>query len=555
VVNQGSGQVEDPEVGLNQFLGHERVRAFPIEAPRSKLRGMRSLLRFRNLVGTICFMCGKMGRYLTPMLCVLALLFSGCATPGPHKTSFVAGRPRQCQVFLQSLDEKVEAAGVRDSSSFPVPGFPYLRSNRFLSALKNMLDNDAKREYWLQQMRKLDLEAREKELRNLPDEVVLTLDSTEEENTARERLFTHLQSCSQTLLDHDKSHADFYQTLFPLVDVPDEYSFLMRLAGLYPLASIPVTLATAKVRKEFRSWFNTNVEDLPIEGRLITLGPVAQLSLDEREIEKTIETSTSNSLEIPTLDEAQASKLAGHFSPIFIQDVAAPYDRFGRVEWRNDRLEIETAEPTVYWYVSHAFLQGKPILQLNYVVWYPERGGNQAPRIERGHLDGLTVRVSLDNRGKPFMVDVMNNCGCYHLFSPASEKVSRAVARRFRLDPFVPQWLPNILPGERFGVRVNSGWHQVQRLLAATSSPEAVPYELVPYDLLEVLPREHGGTESMFDATGIAKGSERIEPFIFFPMGIPSVGSMRQRGNHAISLTGRVHFDDSRLFDDNFVFK
>lgn len=496
-----------------------------------------------------------MGRYLTLTLCILALVSSGCATRGPYKTRFIVGRPQQCQAFLEALDEKVQAAGVRDSSSFPVPGFPYLRSNRFLSALKDTLDNDAKREYWLQQMRKLDLEAREKELRNLPDEVVLKLDSTGKGNPARERLYSHLRSCSETLLDHDKSHADFYETLYSFVDVPDEYSFLMRVAGLYPLASIPVTMATAKVREGFRSWFNANVEDLPIEGRLITVGPAAQCSLHEGEIEETIEKSKQNSLGIPTLDQTQASKLAGHFAPIFVQDVAAPYDRFGRVVWRNDRIDIETGDPTVYWYISHAFLAEEPVLQLNYVIWYPERGGKQSPWIERGHLDGLTVRVSLNSRGKPFMVDVMNNCGCYHLFSPANDRVSRVVARRFRLDPFVPQWLPSILPGDRFGIRVNSGWHQVQRLLAVTSSPQAVPYELVPYDLLEALPRQNRGTESMFDAKGIAKGSDRIEPLFFFSMGIPSVGSMRQRGNHAISLTGRVHFDDSHLFDRNFVFK
>jgi len=38
-------------------------------------------------------------------------------------------------------------------------------------------------------------------------------------------------------------------------------------------------------------------------------------------------------------------------------------------------------------------------------------------------------------------------------------------------------------------------------------------------------------------------------------MGIPSVGSMRQRGNHPIALRGRVHFDDPYLFEQNFVFK
>jgi hypothetical protein len=59
----------------------------------------------------------------------------------------------------------------------------------------------------------------------------------------------------------------------------------------------------------------------------------------------------------------------------------------------------------------------------------------------------------------------------------------------------------------------------------------------------------------MFDAKGIAVSTERIEPLIFFSMGIPSIGSMRQRGHHAIELTGRDHFDDPLLFEKNFVLK
>jgi hypothetical protein len=38
-------------------------------------------------------------------------------------------------------------------------------------------------------------------------------------------------------------------------------------------------------------------------------------------------------------------------------------------------------------------------------------------------------------------------------------------------------------------------------------------------------------------------------------MGVPQVGSMRQRGHHAIKFVGRAHFDDPHLFDEHFEFK
>jgi hypothetical protein len=238
-----------------------------------------------------------------------------------------------------------------------------------------------------------------------------------------------------------------------------------------------------------------------------------------------------------------------------IQDVAAPYDQLGEVVWKDDRIEVNPEKPTVYYYLSHAFLKGEPILQINYVIWYSERAGERPPWIELGHLDGLTIRVSLDHQGKSFMTDVVMDCGCYHLFAPQKERVDRLLPRPLMFDAFMPQWLPTLSPGERLGIRVSSGWHQVQRLMAVRETLDPIFYQLLSYDVLEALPHEGGRTENIFDAGGIAKGSERPERFLLFSMGIPSVGSMRQRGHHAIELIGRVHFDDPLLFDQNFVFK
>jgi hypothetical protein len=175
--------------------------------------------------------------------------------------------------------------------------------------------------------------------------------------------------------------------------------------------------------------------------------------------------------------------------------------------------------------------------------------------MERGHLDGTTVRITLDPYGGVVMVDVMNNCGCYHLFVPRQERVRIPVASRWNAAPFVPQWLPQPFPEQRLALRVNSGWHQVQRLLTVNVPADAVRYALVPYEVLERLPHSDGRTESIFNDRGIAKGSQRIEAFLLFSMGIPEIGSMRQRGHHAIELVGREHFDDPYLLERNFLFK
>ncbi|RPJ06476.1 MAG: hypothetical protein EHM36_06915 [Deltaproteobacteria bacterium] len=483
------------------------------------------------------------------------LFLTACAPLWVSRIPASFERPQRCQQFFDRLDEAVEDAGVRDASSFSVPGFPYLRTDRFLAAFVKDIRDEEKKKQWVHLMQELDLNSREKEVRNLPDEKVLSLMAKEGGALDRDRLIRQTRSCSSELLVNDQRRPEFYETLYPLVHVPDEYSFLMRTAGFYPLVSLPVAVVTKNAQRKIRSWYEASLDTLPVDGQLTHFGPLNRSVLSEDEIQRMIEESRGNPAGIPLLDPGKQEKLVLAFAPVFIQDVSAPYDRIGRMAWRGNRPEVVPEEPAVYYYISYALLKGEPILQINYVLWYPERAGERSPRIERGQIDGLTVRISLDGQGKPFVVDIINNCGCYHLFAPDKERIDGLVSRAFQLDPFVPQSLPAISSGQSLGVRINSGWHQVQRIIAVEDAPSSLSYQLLPYDSLEVLPHEDGRTESVFDGKGIVKDTRRVERFVLFSMGIPSVGSMRQRGHHAIELIGRVHFDDPYLFEKSFVWR
>jgi hypothetical protein len=454
------------------------------------------------------------------------------------------------------LEKKVREAGVRDASNHPVAGFLYLRTSRFLSGLGKHLQDTREQEEWVRYMQELDLGSRKKEIRNLPDEMILSMGWKRAGHPDREGLFQHVQYCSQTLLDHDRTQSEFYENLYPRAEVADEYSFLRRVIGLYPLFVIPVLIGTKNARGEFASWYGVALDELPIGGNLVTFTPSEGVFLPEGDVQALIERSRANPLRVPLLRGEDERRVVAHFAPIIIQDISAPYDQFGRVVWQGHRLGIDGDHPSVYYYVSHALHGREPILQINYVIWYAARAGEKSPWIERGHFDGLTARVSLDSQGRPLMVDVMNNCGCYHFFVPKRERLERDSSKFLGLSPFVPQWLPEIPRGKRLAIRVNSGWHQVERLLSFEVPPNSVPYELLPYELLEMLPREDGGTESMFTAEGIVKGSARKrEEVLLFSMGVPSIGSLRQRGHNPIALVGRAHFDDPFLFEKNFVFR
>jgi hypothetical protein len=436
-----------------------------------------------------------------------------------------------------------------------VPGFPYLRADRFLVSLKNRLKNDAQKDQWVRLMQQLDLSARKTEIQTLPDNEVKKLAAAFGLLPDRSILQSKAISYSDKMLAHDRLRHDFYEVLLVTVQDSDEYSTLMRIFGLYPIAVIPVAIVTHSVFDEIAEWHQLPPGALQAQGTLTAFGPAETLEFSGETVREILTRSRQNPLAIPLPSVSDRKTLSAIFAPVIIQDLAAEYDRPGAMFWGDKQLEIDPDNPKAYYYFTHAYFKNEPVLQINYVVWYSARSGPNSPLIERGPIDGLTFRVSLENSGRPFVVDIMNNCGCYHFFVPRKEKVQRIRSSPLAIDAFVPTWLPQDFPAKRLTIRVVSGWHQVANIDARTISLDFMPYQLEPYERLEMLPKDDTRHESMFTARGIGKHPKRIESDIFIPMGVPQVGKMRQRGHHAIKFVGRAHFDDPHLFDKHFQFK
>ena len=492
---------------------------------------------------------------LLPIILLSIAAAQGCASWGTQQFVTQSQRPAQDERFFIELDAAVDRNGVRNAAYFQVPGFPYLRANRFLVALKDRLHTDDQKQQWVRWMQQLDIQARATEIRNLPQaeiaELIVGFSEMPDRNVLQERMIFY----SNNLLAHDQLQPNFYETLQAAVQNSSEYSTVMQVFGLYPITVIPVAIVTEMVFDEMTAWHQLPPDQLPTIGTLTAYAPARAMSYSPKEIQQILIRSRQNPLGIPLPSSDDQQTLLNVFAPIIIQDVAADYDKIGSVAWGQKQLEIKSDNAVAYYFFSHALFKGEPILQINYVVWFAARNGPNSPVIERGPIDGLTFRISLSPDGSPFMVDVMNNCGCYHFYVPRKEMIKEIRPVPMAIDAFVPTWLPDSYPRERLVVRLKSGWHQVEYI--GTDSISAVPtyYNLVAYHQLETLSRDGHASESMFSSTGIGKNSERIEPLIFFPMGIPDIGSMRQRGNHAVKFVGRAHFDDPYLFDDHFEFR
>ena len=370
----------------------------------------------------------------------------------------------------------------------------------------------------------------------------------------RELLLNRLFSYSTEWVEPDKTQNDFYTRIVHRTPSPSEYCPLMRIVGLYPVFAVPTLWGTNQTYNIFRQWHRTPLEKLEVYGQLTVYAFPVDKRASRSAVNSMFASSRRNAFGFPELTPAETGQLASAFAPAFQQDVTENYDKIGTIVWQDNLVRVDSNKPAVYYYLSQAFIKGEPVLQMNYAVWYSARSGSHAPWLERGPLDGFTTRITFDDAGDPIMLDVANNCGCYHFFVPRKEKVLR-VKSNFLLNPLVAAWLPQDFPQKHLALRINAGWHQVQHIDAGEVSSGAISYQLLPYEILESLPHSDGRTESVFNANGIMKDSKRIEPWFFFPSGIPHVGYMRQREHHPIKLVGQAYFEDPEILDRNFEFR
>ena len=489
------------------------------------------------------------------LLLAFTILLESCAGLNRQGPPADQGRPFHDELFFKELDRAVTADGVQERSSFPVDKFPYLRTNRFLAAMKDRVERESEAAFWVEEMLRLGLKARRKEINNLREKSLHNLAESLGEKPDRDNLAKRMMKSAEELVSHDRQQPGFYRRVKKAITIPDEYSSTMRILGLYPLVAMPVTIAAQNANRKFIKWHQELKENLPVEGELLIFKPQNNHDVSIEDVTHIFESARRSPFGLPILSERDIQTLAHIFAPVIVQDIVADYDRFGEVEWRNNQVTVDPFQATIYYYLTRSFVNQRPILQLNYAFWYSERSGDKSPAIEKGPLDGVTIRVNLNHHGEVVMVDVMNSCGCYHFYAPRKGLVKVKNPSSQSLYPFTLTWLPDNYPEDQLILRVNSGWHQIENLYAEKIPTGSANYRLTSYDILESLPHSNGRNESVFDSKGIMKNSWRIEPYILFSMGIPRIGYMRQRSHHAIHIVGRTHFTDPDILDRYFDFR
>lgn len=496
---------------------------------------------------------GAIGAWLVPLL-LLGGLLCGCATvetvPASNRR---ADEARVCEHYFAALDRETAASGVSDAQAAPVAGYPFLRADRFLASFPPGTLSASEFSDWLDRLQALDQDGRRVEIGNLP-------------RASRTRLAgafgiagddplslaSRAETCSGVLRHRVVDSVDLRYELWSRVVVPDDYVDWQRVVGLYPLTQIPFALGVRAWQRDTAREFATPLGKLPVQGGLVRYIPHRASTLGPAATAERLEQWSRNPLHIPQPPSEALREILLAYAPVFVVDTTSDDDRIGAVTLDSARgSRVATGEPMVYAYPSRTRWHGAVLLQLNYVFWFPARPSDGPFDILSGHLDGLLWRLTFAPDGTVLVADAIHNCGCYHLFFPSVALRPMAFGASEEERPFVPQPLPELAAGDRYALRIASRTHYIQRVLAVADA-SGTEYTLTDYDTLRALAAPGDTRRSLFGPDGIVPGTERGERFLFWPMGVPDPGAMRQRGHHATAFVGRRHFDDPWLIERSF---
>ncbi|OZG73197.1 hypothetical protein BTA51_11985 [Hahella sp. CCB-MM4] len=455
---------------------------------------------------------------------------AGCTSQGYQDPELVAST--ECSTMWSEFQQRVIAAGVFEAQDWPLPKYPFLRVDRNASYASRQGLSSQQQYRWLLKAYERGRFARVIENGKLDQPMEL------------EPLETCLRHALPTLIDNQ----DFwdYVRQHPR---PDAYSTARRRAGLFPLFQPIISWRVDVLNEELSKVFQHYQKDDSAVWQRYVHG---QRPDWEQIVDIFDESQHQDELGFPIFSVPESDLLLAYYSPIIEQENGHPQDRIGAPYLSDGHWKVDE-QPNLYTLVTATRWEGEWVPQLVYVWWYAGRPKRHPFDILGGELDGLMWRVTLNWKGEALFYDSVHPCGCYNKWFPAQEDI------HFEGSPKSEEALavfPVQSPGPDYRpvVRLNSRQHYVVGL-EFEKGPQIKPgqgYQLIPYDNLRLEP---AGEDYLFGPDGLVPGTERLERWFIWNMGVVAAGSMRQWGNHATAFASRRHFDDPELFEHYFVWQ
>jgi hypothetical protein len=399
---------------------------------------------------------------------LLLFLLAACAgAPSLDEARLASASPDivSCAQWFQALDAEVALAQVRDLTYLPVPGFPYLRADRFLAdsravAAARPAAFDALAERLLEH----DLEARRYEIDNLPAAVVEKWSGMRLDDS-RAAAFRRSVQCGRLL-----RHAE--------LSAPRMRSALLERLALPPSASHAFACAAGSPRSGAVVRFSPPIGALSraaVAGWLLRaeLDPLGQAIIPARELDA----------------------LAAAYAPGLEVVIASDADRFGALRWRRGatRPEVDATEPAVYVRPTYARYHDRVLLQIVYTLLFPDRR--------------MTVRVTLGPDGEPLVYEASGADGCYAVALGPHAQLRDAFAAASRLPP--------LQEDERPLIALAGGASEVAIRGVVPASESLARYALREYDELRSGPALEGRNRAAVGRPALDDADRMQARFVF----------------------------------------
>jgi len=472
---------------------------------------------------------------------VLSLVLTACqGTSNRANTNSISQLlVPNCSAEIQAFRSQVDQAGLTNASTPALPFFPLLHSNRFLHSLSHSAKSSIEVRQWTMLLAELAIKTRAAENKNL---------TAPWSNSSLEEL----AECSRNFA----SESEYQQNRIAVLTAVQQSEFPAHyLNGRQTLGALAL----------LRPFLKQRILSLHVDERKWFEKEESFERSNTYEIDSSLKTSTtssfadwmrtayaSNELALPLLQKSQLDSLFAEHAPNLQIEFTDDNDRIGAPQWEGDHVRIGIDNPTAYTLPSMTLFEGRKLLQLNYVFWFPGRKPNALIDLYSGDVDSIIWRVTLNEDGQVLLYDSIHSCGCYHKYFVASDSLiakgqptSQEPANIFKLDAAATH--------DGLTLAITSNEHYIVGVDSRSSNAgqESIPYGIGSYDLLNNLEHD-GGNRSLFDDKGLIAGSERLERFTLWPTGILSVGAMRQWGTHATGFIEEQHFDDAGLLDKYF---
>ncbi|MCG7585463.1 hypothetical protein [Photobacterium sp. OFAV2-7] len=442
---------------------------------------------------------------------------------------------QNCAFQLVDFKRTVQQQGVQDVQHLWVPRYPHLAFDRFSLSLIPELTSPQSKEQWLHYVARLASVQREVEHQNLANKAGFDIE--------------HNDKCARQLTTIALNDRQFWHQLrqYP-PHIQSNYQNWQRVLGLYPISKLLATPAIDTEKKRIISGFIS-----PLDKNTITYAATAASPLHPQEIQSWFtHTSQQSHLGWPLLSEYQIARLSAHYSPEFLIESASLDDKPGLVAYHSGgQPYVNTSKPTLYTSHSYTRFHGQILLQLEYSLWFANRTATSTLDPYAGQFDGLLVRLTLDSRGRPYILDSIHHCGCYHMVFALDPQLKFA-KRNTRIEAPITMHINPRSDAATLQVTVSKGDHMVKSLRWVENSALPRQLNVLGYQQLRSLPLKKSRHKSLFDEQGMLMASTRLERWYLWPFGVKSPGTMRQVGHHAIAFIGERHFDDADMLSPLF---